>query len=609
MLHTGSKTILFSTIALTVIGISLAANAQTVTSPFARADKPQAWEAPTQNAPIYPAYVEPTSSSYVPPTVELPAYAPEYKSQTAARPTMAGGSSAPPRMPTAVNSAPAPQTYAQSAATASGVYVPKPQSQTSTAPAPATAVQQKSGSYLAGEAVAPEGAVYAPPRSASTGGQYYPQYKQYGQPVYSAQSQVPPRPPAGTGLPPRRPGTQPIPQTQPKSWQDRFGLGNLATTVSGYLKLGAAATERNDWDADFIADGSIRGEVSAITQGGLEYGIGAELRGQYDKYRRGFGGRVGDCPPGIAGCAFLDMGGTPVSVRGHTSQFYTFGPSDAKDSEIELEGAYLFLRSAYGDVTIGRDDGAAYLFSLGAPTLVAVGASNSPVDYTGLDSVKTLNDASGFAEKITYTSPRLLGDTVGVGVQLGASYAPNARACGVDYCVKRFASDVSGSFAPDMKDVIELGVALDRKFDNGLSVEATATYAMADEDSGFAVFDDLEALGLGVELGYMDWTIGGSYLNSNNGLANGDYVAWDAGLTWKPAAWGITLGYGGSEDKNIGLKSDQALLGLSYDVNDNYRLGAGIQYIDRDVPLNVGGIVGNVSEDATAIFVEGRVTF
>ena len=609
MAQTGSKTILFSTIALTVIGISLAANAQTVTSPFARADKPQAWEAPAQAAPVRPAYVEPTSSSYVPPTIELPAYAPEYNAQTSAKAAMAGGSSAPPRRTAAT--APAPQIYAQSAATAGGVYVPQsqPQSQTVTAPAPTSTGTHKTGSYLAGEMPATDGGVYAPPRSAHTGGQYYPKYSQYGQPTYSAQSNVPPRPPSGTGLTPRRPNTQTAPTPRPKSWRDRMGLGNIATTVSGYLKLGAAATERSDWDADFIADGSIRGEVSAITQGGLEYGLGAELRGQYDKYRRGFGGRVGDCPPGIAGCASFDMGGTPVSVRGHTSQFYTFGPSDAKDSEIELEGAYLFLRSAYGDVTIGRDDGAAYLFSLGAPTLVAVGASNSPVDYTGLDSVKTLNDASGFAEKITYTSPRLLGDTVGVGVQLGASYAPNARACGVDYCVKRFASDVSGSFAPDMKDVIELGVALDRKFDNGLSVEATATYAMADEDSGFAVFDDLEALGLGVELGYMDWTIGGSYLNSNNGLANGDYVAWDAGLTWKPAAWGITLGYGGSEDKNIGLKSDQALLGLSYDVNDNYRLGAGIQYIDRDVPLNVGGIVGNVSEDATAIFVEGRVTF
>jgi len=97
-----------------------------------------------------------------------------------------------------------------------------------------------------------------------------------------------------------------------------------------------------------------------------------------------------------------------------------------------VEGAYVFLRSAYGDVTLGRDDGAAYLFSLGAPTLMAVNASNSPMDYTGLDSVKTVNDASGFSEKITYTSPRLLGDQIGFGVQLGASYAFNARACGVD---------------------------------------------------------------------------------------------------------------------------------------------------------------------------------
>ena len=125
------------------------------------------------------------------------------------------------------------------------------------------------------------------------------------------------------------------------------------------------------------------------------------MRAQYDPFRRGFGGRVPLCPPDIAGCS---ASGTN-SLRGHTSQFYQFGLDDARETQIQLESAHLFLRSAYGDVTIGRDDGAAYLFSLGAPTLLAVNASNSPVDYTGLDSVKTVNDASGFSEKITYTSP------------------------------------------------------------------------------------------------------------------------------------------------------------------------------------------------------------
>ncbi len=581
MAQGSSNSFLFSTVAVTVIGLSLAANAQTVTSPFAKPNQPQAWE--TNSAPAQPTYPT-TTSSYVAPSsmTPQPSALPPRRSAPS---SLAGSYQA---------SSPAVQNPSSGA-----VYMPK-----SVAPAPTT--------QLAGSSAPTSGGAYYPGRTYQPGSVNYSNYPTTSQkPNYSqyAQTSTPPRPPTGSPYP-SAPPRQTIPQqAQPKSWADRMGLSNIATTVSGYLKFGAAATERNDWDADFIADGSLRAEASAITQGGLEYGVGGEVRAQYDKYRRGFGGLVGDCPPGVVGCASVDIAGTPTGVRGHTSRFYTNGLSEAKDGEIQLEGAYLFLRSAYGDVTVGRDDGAAYLFSLGAPTLVSVGASNSPADYTGLDAVKTINEPSGFAEKITYTSPRLLGDTVGVGVQFGASYAPNARACGVDYCVKRQGTDVTGTLAPELEDVMEFGLALDRKFDNGLSVEATATYATAKEDSGLAVFDDLQAFGLGVELGYMDWTVGGSYLDSNNGLANGDYSAWDVGLTWQPAAWGVTLGYGSAEDKNIGLKSDQAILGLSYDINDNYRIGTGVQYIDRQVPVNLGGIVAPTSEDATAIFIEGRVTF
>ncbi len=580
MSHSGAKTIFLMTSALAVVGVSLAAQAQTVTSPFAKKTTTQAWETTPSPAPTQ-------SSSYVPPTYthSAPSGLPPRPLSYQAPASVSTGA------PTGNYAAPRP---------AAGIQTPKPTYSLDT-PGTYPGLTDAKPSQAAGQ--------YQPRAYAKPAVSYY-DYPSTYQPVQMAQSNVPPRPPSGNPYPPSRPTGTPTQTQQPKSWSDRLGLRNLSKTFSGYLKGGAAATDRDgDWDANFILDGSVRGEISAITQGGIEYGIGGEVRGQYDKYRRGFGGRVGDCPPGIAGCASVDIAGTPTAIRGHTSQFYTSGPSNAKEGEVQLEGAYLFLRSGYGDFTVGRDDGAAYLFSLGAPTLVAVGASNSPVDYTGLDSVKTINDASGFAEKITYTSPRLLGDTVGIGVQFGASYAPDARACGVDYCVRRNGADGTGVLSPDLEDVIELGVALDRRFDNGLSVEATGTYATASENSGIGAFDGLEAFGLGLELGYMDWTVGGSYLNSNNGLANGDYVAWDAGLTWQPSQWGLTLGYGQAEDKNIGLESDQAVLGITYDWNENYRLGTGVQYIKRDVPVNSGGVVSPVSEDATAIFIEGRVTF
>jgi len=411
--------------------------------------------------------------------------------------------------------------------------------------------------------------------------------------------------------------------TAPKrGWKQRLGLTNLATSLRGFLKLGAAALNRKDrpaaagtnegWGEAFIADAMIAGEVSAITQGGLEYGIGAEVRGQYDEFRRGFGGLTGNCGTaildGVQGCNAVLIDGTVRALRGHSSQFYSAGVNNAVAEEFALEGAYVFLRSAYGDFTAGRDDGAAYLFSLGAPTLLAVNASNSPVDYTGLDSVKTVNDASGFAEKIAYVSPRLLGDQIGVGVQIGASYAPNARACGVDYCVRRNGRDVSTALSPDLRDVAEFGIALDRKFGNGLSLEATASYARASEASGIAGFDDLSSFGLGLEGKYGAWTLGGSFLNSNNGLSDGDYQAFDVGLTWKPARWGLSLAYGHAEDDNVNLVSDQGTVGFVYDF-ERFTLGTGVQYIERSVTEVTGGIAAPRKEKGTALFIEGAVKF
>ena len=410
-------------------------------------------------------------------------------------------------------------------------------------------------------------------------------------------------------------GPFPPPPQQPRGWKERLGLGNLATMVRGAFTGGAAVSFRDTPDVDFspndgtsedfIGDAELEVEVSAITQGGLEYGFTLGGRAQYDPFRRGFGGRVPDCPPTVAGCSGQTLSLTS-GLRGHTSGFYSTGEDITRDIQGNVESAHLFLRSAYGDVTLGRDDGAAYLFSLGAPSLLAVGASNSPVDYTGLDSVKTVNDASGFSEKITYTSPRLLGDEIGVGVQLGVSYALDADVCGVDYCNGR---NIDGVIQPEIEDVFEVGLALDRTFDNGVGVELTGTYATGSENSGLGGVDDLSSFGAGLEFTYNDWTLGGSILQSNNGLLDGDYTAYDAGITWKPNALGFTLGYGRAEDDNIGLTSDQGTFGVTYDFK-KFTLGTGVQYVDREINgVDALGAATTLDQRAASVFVQGGFKF
>jgi len=623
---------------LAVAGIGLA-SAQT-SSPFASKKKRQAWEvpapqtaplpaAPTQTvpAPTLPRQVAPSQTygtpAYTTPSYQAPSYDLPIQTTQPAQPSSAynpssnyeygGGSSTPPLgNPTGGNST-APQSYGAvdygQPSTAPRYQnpvqqnpVPQQNAPQYSAPqyqAPAATASSTQGHYP-GRSSVPQGYPAQSPASSVPPGEP----SQYGQPTRTAQAPYPPQ------------GGQPFPAPQqPRSWKEKLGLDHITTLFSGKAKAGAAASYRDvapnqigaedGFGEDFIFDAELEFEASAITQGGLEYGIHLGARGQYDPYRRGFGGRTPLCPPDIVGCSASDTN----SLRGHTSQFYQFGEDDARDVQISLESAHLFLRSAYGDVTIGRDDGAAYLFSLGAPTLLAVNASNSPVDYTGLDSVKTINDASGFSEKITYTSPRLLGDTVGVGVQLGVSYALDADVCGVDFCSDR---DITRVIAPELEDVFEFGLALDRKFDNGLSVEGTVTYVTASEVSGAEGLDDLESYGAGLEFEFADWTLGGSYLHSNNGLLDGDYDAYDIGLTWKPSALGFSLAYGHAEDENVGLVSDQGTFGITYDF-ERFTLGTGVQYVDRSVAglIADGGtfISGDLDQKATSVFVEAAVKF
>ena len=97
-------------------------------------------------------------------------------------------------------------------------------------------------------------------------------------------------------------------------------------------------------------------------------------------------------------------------------------------------------------------------------------------------------------------------------------------------------------------------------------------------------------------------------LNSNNGLIDGDYEAYDVGLTFKPAQWGVSASYGHATDKNVNLSSDQAVLGFVYDFK-RFTLGTGVQYIERDVVGVDGGIFSPRREKATALFIEGGVKF
>jgi len=84
-------------------------------------------------------------------------------------------------------------------------------------------------------------------------------------------------------------------------------------------------------------------------------------------------------------------------------------------------------------------------------------------------------------------------------------------------------------------------------------------------------------------------------------------------LTWKPSALGFSLAYGHAEDDNVGLVSDQATFGVTYDF-DRFTLGSGVQYVDRSVrgliPQGANTFIsGELDQKGTSIFIEAAVKF
>ena len=394
--------------------------------------------------------------------------------------------------------------------------------------------------------------------------------------------------------------------------------------VSGEVTLVAGAV---DGDAKADGDVSLRAEATTILDSGLELGAGGALRIDGDRPYRTYGGGRYSSPL---------IGGT----RG-------VGP---EDGDLFVEGAYLFARGGFGSLTVGRDDGAASRLAVTSPSIfrsVRVGDWRS--DLTGLNDVHVVNDFSGTATKVTYMPPPgLFGGVIG-NVQLGLSYAPRLGECAGEACapVTGYALDSFGDLEAERaarralgeqawRDVVEAAVYYQRGIelsDTPLRVGVGASYVRAAEDEpleaqALAVpvadaLGDYRAYALGLNVAYGGLTVGGSVKSTNAGLdaPDGDYLAFDAGVTYEVGAWNFMLGYGAADaERDAGLliappvtgplprafdrKTQTAQAGVSKALSEGVTLGVAAQFVDADKPDLLGG-----EEDAAAVVLESSFKF
>ena len=398
--------------------------------------------------------------------------------------------------------------------------------------------------------------------------------------------------------------------------------------LSGTVTLVGGAV---DGDAGGDADLSVRAEATTLLQSGLELGAGGALRVDGDRpYRTYAGGRYSS--PLVGG------------TRG-------LGP---EDGDLFVEGAYLFARGGFGSLTVGRDDGVASRLAVTSPSIFrSVRVGDWRTDLTGLNDVHVVNDFSGTAAKVTYMPPPgLFGGVIG-NVQLGLSYAPRLGECDEDACAplngyapQSFADQGFGAAEAERaarqalgeqawRDVVEAAVYYQRGIDvsdRPLRVGVGASYVRAAEDQAAIVpqtvaiadaLGDYRAYALGLNVAYGNLTVGGSVKSTNAALGeqDGDYLAFDAGVTYEVGDWNFMLGYGAADaERDASLlvaapvlgplprafdrKTQTAQAGVSKALPEGVTLGVAAQFVDADRPALLGG-----EEDAAAVVLESSFKF
>lgn len=374
--------------------------------------------------------------------------------------------------------------------------------------------------------------------------------------------------------------------------------------VKGEASLAAGVV---DGDARADADAEIRVKGSTVFQNGLE--LGAVIEGRLDGQQPNqlyAGGRYSS----------LLIGG-PRGVGPLTSDAY-------------VQGAYGYVRGAFGQVIVGRDQGVGRTLAVTAPTIFrSVNVNDWHTDLSGLNDVHTVNDFSGYSTKFTYMPPaNFLGGALG-GLQLGVSYSPSLAHCGKDLCAPedRLLIAPNGQLLTETSrwdDVVEAAMYYQKKVGgrDGVLVGVGASYLTANEDARVLspVFDDYRAYAVGLNLGFRGLTVGGSVKSTNSGLADLDqdgYLAFDAGITFKTGEdkgdWGVMLGYGQADAEIVGPVAAQPLVfrdtqtaqaGVTYFIGRGITIGAAAQYVESKKPAAAGG-----QEEAATVVIESSIKF
>lgn len=281
----------------------------------------------------------------------------------------------------------------------------------------------------------------------------------------------------------------------------------------------------------------------------------------------------------------------------------------AAGSDVDTDEAYAYFAGNWGRFNLGKEDGAAYLLQVAAPS------ADSNIDglRTQIQGVNTLTAFGGLdydhadfrgAQRLTYLTPKFSG------FQAGISYAAenddNATVGGGSFL--GLGADTANAF----ENLMEAGVRWDGEFE-GFGLSAGAGYSTAEVQlagAGAGAFTgDVDTWNAGLNVAFSGFSVGGAYLNTDadRGPVAGDVEetkTWVLGAAWDNGPYHVGASY---------LDQSNDLTGGGSSDADRWTLGAGYTYgpgmsFRGAVALGETEVAG-ASEDYTQITVGTDIQF
>lgn len=241
-------------------------------------------------------------------------------------------------------------------------------------------------------------------------------------------------------------------------------------------------------------------------------------------------------------------------------------------ADVQTDEAYAYFAGNWGRFNLGKEDGAAYLLQVAAPSsdsnVDGLRTQIQGFDFGDVTAVALDYDHADFrgAQRVTYLTPKFSGFQGGI--SYAAENADNAAAAGVG-AIGAPAVAVADSF----KNLVEAGLRWDGEFE-GFGLSAGAGYSTAEVDTAGVLDGDLNTWNAGLNVAFSGFSVGAAYLQSEQDLAAGgsaDSDTWVVGAAWDNGPYHVGATY-----LNADLEGAAFTTGTGE--AERYTVGAGYTY-------------------------------